>query len=102
MCANEQDAYVEFGELLFSQQGQAIALTTEGFVQAAEQLQLDMDPFMTCLETGRYNGIIQDNVDAARAVRISATPSFMINERLLEGAQPLAIFQQRINSAAAN
>lgn len=102
MCANEQDAYAEFGELLFGQQGQAIALTRDGFMQAAEQLGLEMNPFIDCLESGRYNGIIQENVNAARAARISATPSFMINDRLLEGAVPITVFQQRISSAAAN
>ncbi len=102
MCANEQDAYVEFGEALFRQQGQPVALTRDGFVQAAQDLGLDINPFVTCLEAGRYNSTIQENIDAARTARISATPSFMINDRLLEGAVPATVFQQRINSASAN
>lgn len=102
MCANEQGAYKAFGDLLFNQQGLPIALTQEGFMQAAEQLNLDMDPFIDCMSSGRYNGMIQENVSAARNVRISATPSFMINGRLLEGAQPITVFQQRISAAAAN
>ncbi|MCA9969882.1 MAG: DsbA family protein [Anaerolineales bacterium] len=99
MCANEQDAYFAFGEALFAQQGQAIALTRDGFVQAAEQVGLEMEPFLQCVEEGRYNAVINDNVTAARENRVSATPTFFIEDRILEGAYPLSVFQQRIETA---
>lgn len=102
MCANEQGVYARYGDLLFGQQNQPIALTREGFLQAAEQLELDMNAFVSCMDSGRYYNVIQENVNAARGVRISATPSFMINDRLVEGAVPFSVFQQRISAALAN
>lgn len=101
MCANEQDAYFEFGAALFAQQGLPQALTRDGFVQAAEQLDLNMDTFLQCLEAGRYNQVINDNITAARANRVSATPTFFVNGRILEGAYPLSVFQQRIEAAGS-
>lgn len=100
MCASEQGAYFEYSDLLFDQQGTPLAFTPEGYNQAAQQLNLDMTAFSSCLNSGRYNSMIQENVNAARTVRITSTPSFMINDRLLEGNQPLSVFQQRISSAA--
>ncbi len=100
MCANEQGAYYEYAELLFRQQGSPIAFTPEGYAQAAQQLNLDMDSFNRCVSEGRYVNIIQENRNAARSVGISATPTFMINNRILEGNQPYAVFQQRIAAAS--
>ncbi|MCA9934359.1 MAG: DsbA family protein [Ardenticatenaceae bacterium] len=99
MCANEQGAFHEYGSALFAQQSEPVALTRDGFVQAAEQLGLNMDAFNSCLAEGRYNGIVQDNISAARTAHVSATPSFFINDRLVEGAVPISVFQQRISAA---
>ena len=99
MCANEQGAFHQYGEALFAQQSDPVALTRDGFVQAAEQVGLNMDAFNSCLAEGRYNSAIQDNVSAASRVGVSATPSFFINGRLLEGAVPISVFQQRISAA---
>lgn len=100
MCASEQDAYYEYAELLFLQQGTPIAFTQEGINQAAQQLNLNMDTFNRCVSEGRYVNLIQENRNAARAVGITATPTFVINDRSLEGNQPYAVFQQRIAAAA--
>ncbi len=100
MCANEQDAYYEYAELLFRQQGSPIAFTLEGYTQAAQQLNLNMDSFNRCVSEGRYVNLIQENRNAARAVGVNATPTFFINGRMLEGNQPYAVFQQRISSAS--
>ncbi|MBE2200176.1 MAG: thioredoxin domain-containing protein [Anaerolinea sp.] len=102
MCANEQGAFFEYSEALFAQQTEAVALTRAGFEQAAQALGLEMDAFAQCLSEGRYNTIINNNMNAARSVRVSATPSFFVNDRLLEGAQPFTVFQQRISSLLNN
>lgn len=102
MCANEQNAFFEYSEALFAQQDQPVALTRAGFEQAAEELGLQMDTFTQCLSDGRYNTVINNNVNAARLVRVSATPTFFINNQLLEGAQPFTVFQQRISSLLNN
>lgn len=102
MCAEEQGAYAEYSEALFEQQQAPVALTREGFTQAAEQVGLEMDSFSQCLSEGRYNATIQNNINAARENRVSATPTFFLNGRALEGALPFSVFQQRINAAISS
>lgn len=99
MCANEQVSFAAYGDLLFAQQGTDVAMTRDGFVQAAEQMELDMDAFNQCLDEGRYYSVVQANVAAAQDAGVSATPSFFINDRILEGALPLSVFQQRIDAS---
>ncbi|MCA9957813.1 MAG: thioredoxin domain-containing protein [Anaerolineales bacterium] len=99
MCANEQGAFFEYSDALFEQQSNAtLALTRAGFEQAAESLGLDMDAFSQCLSDGRYNSVVSENADTARSAGVSATPTFFLNDDMLEGAYPFAIFQQRLDA----
>ena len=98
LCAAEQDAYFAFTEALFSQFDQPDYLTRDSFLRAAGAVGLEMDPFTTCLQDGRYNSVIRDNIQAARRVGVNSTPHFFINERKLEGAQPFSVFQAQIDS----
>jgi protein-disulfide isomerase len=98
MCANEQDSYFEFADALFAQFDTPNYLSRESLISAAEISGLDLDSFSTCVNEGRYNDVITDNIDLARSHRISSTPNFMVNNTKLEGAQPFSVFQQRIES----
>ncbi len=101
MCANEQDAYFEFSEALFAQQ-QTLASSgfpLDGMLQVADQVGLDLDPFAQCVQEGQYNQVVSENVTAAREAGVSATPTFFVNDRMLEGAYPFSVFQQRIDTA---
>lgn len=98
MCANEQGAFFEYGDALFAQQSDPSLGTSTGLEQVAESLGLDVDAFSQCLSNGRYNATISDNITAARSVGVSATPTFFLNDRKLEGALPFSVFQQRIDA----
>ena len=98
MCANEQDSFFEFAHALFAQFETPTYLSRESFISAAEASDLEMDSFSACVDEGRYNDVITNNIDLARAHRISSTPNFLVNNSKLEGAQPFSVFQQRIES----
>lgn len=97
MCAGEQDAYFEYSDALFSFPDQRDALTDAGFQEAAAAVTLDMSSFQECVDEARYVGTIEANNNAARKAGVSATPTFFINGRKLEGAHPFTTFQQQIN-----
>lgn len=99
MCANEQGAFAAMGELLFAQQGTALAFTQEGYMAAANELQLDMMAFSSCVDNGRYDDTIRRNIRVANGVGVNSTPTFFINGRKISGAQPLSVFQQQIEAA---
>jgi protein-disulfide isomerase len=98
MCAADQDAFFEFHKRMFEIQGGSQALTADGYRQAAEELNLDMDAFNACFGGGKYASIVQDNRGAAARAGVRDTPNFFVNGRLVRGNQPLARFQQAINS----
>jgi protein-disulfide isomerase len=98
MCAAEQDAFFEFHKRMFEIQGQPQALTADGFRQAAEDLDLDMDAYNACFNGGKYANAVQDNVQAAARAGVRGTPSFFINDTFLRENATLAAFQRVINS----
>jgi protein-disulfide isomerase len=97
-CAAEQDAFFAFHDNAFSLQNSSTGLNRAGFMQLAGQLDMDTEAYGRCLDSGRYSSTVQSNIRAVQAVGVKATPSFFVNGLKIEGAQPFATFQQRINS----
>lgn len=96
MCADEQGRYFDFANNLFDLSTE-FALTRDGFIAAAEETNLDIDSFMSCLEEERYNDIIGFNQQAARTNRVSGTPTFFVNDEMISGNVPLAEFERLFN-----
>lgn len=99
MCANDQGAYYEYQTALFSEFGEPDFLTPDGVTGVAVDLGLDEAAFDACLSSGKYAGSVSDNVAAAQKAGVSATPSFLINGRLVEGNNPLENFATFIAQA---
>jgi protein-disulfide isomerase len=99
MCANEQEGYWEFHRALFEQQGSDVALTRAGFVEAADQVGLDAEELVSCLDDGRYTQTVQNNVTIASQAGVTGTPTFFVNGETLSGNRPLADFQNAIAAA---
>ncbi len=94
-CAGEQGKQAEYHRALFANQkalGQAETLN-----KLAGEVGLDAPRFAACLDEGRYAARVrQDKEDGDRA-GVSGTPTFFINGRMLQGAQPLATFREVID-----
>lgn len=91
-CAGEQDLYWEMHDLLYANQN----ALGQGMLAFGAQLDLDMDDYEACLDSGRYDDEIQNDFLAAAQLGVTGTPTFFINGRPLVGAQPFAAFQQII------
>jgi len=96
LCSSEQGKYADFTDALFSLPTET-ALSRDGFLTAAGEIGLDINSFTACLEEGRYNKTIGDNQQAARAVRVSGTPTFFVNDQIVTGNVPLAEFERLFN-----
>jgi protein-disulfide isomerase len=96
LCAAEQGKYSEFADSLFSLPTET-ALTRNGFLMAADDVGLNIESFTACVEEGRYNKTVGDNQQAARAVRVSGTPTFFVNDQIVTGNVPLAEFERLFN-----
>jgi len=98
MCANEQNAFWPYHDKLFSYE---YDLAEEGFIQYAEDLNLDVDTFSTCLSDHRFQDDVQKDMDFATQLGVSGTPTFFINGFAIIGAQPLEAFTQLIDQELA-
>lgn len=101
MCAAEQDAFFEYHQKMFEFLTTPIALTPAAFLQAAGDLNLNLEEFTTCIESGKYNDVIRQNAAAAAGAGVRATPTFFLNRELLEGNYPIATFRQQIDTLIA-
>ena len=54
------------------------------------------------MDDGRNLSLVNSNRDAARAVGVSGTPTFFLNDEELSGAQPLSVFSQAIDALLSN
>lgn len=98
MCAHEQDKYFDYANALFTIEPPTTRLSADGFRQAAETVGMDMDTFISCMDSGRFLRVIGDNQTAARAVGVTGTPTFFLNDQEINGAQPLAVFNEAIGT----
>ncbi len=97
LCANDQDAYWDYHEKLFSSE----TLDETTYIQYATDLGLNVDTFTACLSSGSHDAFIKEDMDFAINLGIQSTPTFFINGLAIVGAQPLANFQQIIEKELA-
>lgn len=97
-CADEQDAYWEYHDALFSGQ---YGLGSEAYLSYASELELDTDSFEECLESGRHNEEVMADFSYAAGLGVQSTPTFFLNGIPIVGAQPYEVFQQIIEQELA-
>ncbi|MEP6895074.1 MAG: thioredoxin domain-containing protein [Chloroflexota bacterium] len=97
MCAGEQNVYWQYHDKLFSGE----VLGSGAYKQYAQELNLNMTSFDTCLSDHKYQAAIKTDSDFALKLGISSTPTFFINGLALIGAQPLDVFKQVIDKELA-
>ena len=96
-CANEQNAFWPYHDKLFSSEN----LGDDVYKQYAQQLNLDMTKFDTCLTNHTYQAYVQANSDFATKTGVNSTPTFFINGLAVIGAQPIDVFKQVIDKELA-
>jgi protein-disulfide isomerase len=93
-CANEQGKFWEMHNMLFENQAK---LEDKDLKDYATKLGLDSGKFSSCYEAKRFQGTIDKSRKEAETLGITATPSFVINGSLLQGAQPFPRFKEKID-----
>ncbi len=100
-CAGDQGKFWEYHDILFANwTGENIGDFSQTRLQDfASALGLNLDQFKVCLNNGNYTNQVKQDVTDAQAAGVRATPSFFINNKLMEGAQPYEAFQSEIEAA---
>ena len=96
-CAGEQGKYFEYHDKIFSNNGAGGKSSTD-YKQWAQELKLDVAKWEICLNDPIQKQEIQKDIKDGIAAGISGTPGFIINSKLVSGAQPFNVFKQIIDS----
>jgi len=101
MCAGAQDKFWPMHDALFSTQNnwESLGSTTAVFDSLARSTGVDMARWRECVNSGKMRALIEADHDRAERAGASATPSFMIGNKLLTGAQSLDEMRSAIDSA---
>jgi protein-disulfide isomerase len=100
-CAGDQGKFWEYHDALFSHwTGENVGdFASDKLLQYAQSVGLDQAAFSECLSSSKYAARVQQDASNARADGVQATPSFLVNGKLIEGAEPFSVFQKAIDAA---
>ena len=106
MCAGAQGKFWPMHDGLFATQtrwqGLSSPMAMVVFDSLAQANGLDMQSWRNCVASGKMKPLIEADHDRASRAGASVTPSFMIGEKILPGAQPFPVLQRVIDSALVN
>ena len=97
-CAGVAGKYWDYHDALFEAQP---SFERDALIQYAAELGIDRDAFVRCLDGHRFASAVDADVEQARALGVSGTPTFLINGQTLVGAQPIERFRAVIDEALA-
>jgi protein-disulfide isomerase len=98
-AAQEQGRFWEYHDLLYENQGSknAGAFSDESLIGFAREAGLDVEQFESSFKSGKYEDVVEQVFREAQDAGIQGTPTFLINGRIIVGAQPLEAFEQVID-----
>jgi protein-disulfide isomerase len=101
MCAGAQGKFWEMHDALFNTQEKWEALPSPAafFDSLAHAAGVDDQRWRQCVQSGKMKSWIQADHDRAERAGASSTPSFMIGDKLLVGAQPIEEIRRAVDSA---
>ena len=101
MCAGAQGKFWEMHDALFNSQSkwEALAAPASFFDSLARTQGVDVARWRQCVQSGKMKSLIQADHDRAQTAGAASTPSFMIGDKILVGAQPIEELRRAIDSA---
>ena len=94
-CAGDQGKYYEYNRKLFDNQAK---LKIDDLKKYAKQLNLNMDEFSECLNSGKHGPTVEGMIAKGVGVGVSGTPAFFINGIMISGARPYESFKEIIDA----
>ncbi len=99
LCAQDQGKFWELHDWLFANQR---TMNRESILAAAGELGMDGEAFTACVDQGTHSARVRADMTEARSFGITGTPGFLINGRIVSGAQPIEEFERIIDQELAS
>jgi protein-disulfide isomerase len=94
-------AFWRYHDALFAAQGTPDGLSRANLETLAKRQGVDLGRFRQALDTRSRQSKVESDLEAAKKVGITGTPTFVINGYKLSGAQPLPAFRKLVMLALA-
>ena len=96
LCANEQNTsfFWKMHDWMFANQKN---LNPDAIKAEASKLGLKADDFNSCLDSNKFLAQINHEIEEGQRVGVKSTPTFFVNGQLINGAQPIEVFEELIN-----
>ena len=105
-CAFEKDKFWEVHDLLMSSKGYDLLNNTvkndkskSGDLASFLQPVFDSSIMKACLESGKYDSRIKDDVSLAQSIGITGTPGYYFNDKQFAGAYSYTDMESTVKSA---
>lgn len=96
LCVNEQGSeyFWKMHDEMFAHQD---SLDPEGLKGLAKKVGVKADAFEKCLAENKTLPQVQADMAEGRQIKVKSTPTFFINGQLINGAQPIEVFNEVID-----
>ena len=98
-CAGDQGKFWEMRELIYRQQTTLRSATPATLEPLVEELALDRQQFMQCVDSAQFREQVEADFAAAQREGVASRPVMDINGTRIIGAQTFDRFQQAIEVA---
>ena len=106
-CANElggNEAFWKYADAIFTRtKSNGKGFPINGLVPLAKEIGLDANAFQSCLNSGRYTGRVQEDLEEGSRIGITGTPgNILLNNEtgevtVLPGAKPASVLEANIS-----
>lgn len=93
-CAANQDKFWEYYDVLFRISDMSLG----NLQKIAQEVSLNLEQFNLCLNSESSKEAVKRDIQEAKSLKIEATPTFLINGRLVKGALSEADFKKVIDN----
>ncbi|MEX1171657.1 MAG: thioredoxin domain-containing protein [Chloroflexota bacterium] len=103
-CAGDQGQFWAFHDALYQNQAgeNAGAFSRDRLKAFGDALGLEPTAFHACVDGDRYGAAVQADFAEVRRNGFNGTPTFVIGDQRIVGAQPFEVFAAAIDAALAN
>ena len=96
-AAQAQGKFWEYHDLLY--ENQFSGFSDENLRALAEKAGLDMGRFERDYENAGYAKLVENDFQEGQRIGVNGTPTFLINDQVLVGLQPIGVFEKVIEDA---